>query len=117
MAPHGLRMGRAWGAHGAARGCMETQGLACACMRACGMQPARALLRPHGAAWSRMGPHARAAAAPALCDVRVLAGLAFFEDVHVVGGHALLRDEHLLAAVDDEVAALGVVLQKRAKRR
>jgi hypothetical protein len=48
---------------------------------------------------------------PALCYVEVLVGLAFLEDVHVVGGHALLRDEHLLTAVDDEVAALQMIVQ------
>jgi hypothetical protein len=37
---------------------------------------------------------------------RVLARLALAEDVHVVVRHPLLRDEHLLGAVDHEVAAL-----------
>jgi hypothetical protein len=45
-------------------------------------------------------------ALPALRHIEVLVRLALLEDVHVVGCHALLRDEHLLAAVDDEVATL-----------
>mmetsp|Transcript_25103 Transcript_25103/g.72303 ORF Transcript_25103/g.72303 Transcript_25103/m.72303 type:complete len:422 (-) Transcript_25103:220-1485(-) len=41
-----------------------------------------------------------------LADPGVLRGLLLGEGVHEVVGHALQRDQHLLGAVDDEVAAL-----------
>ncbi len=44
--------------------------------------------------------------APHLSDIGVFGGLRLLVDGDVVAGHALLGDEHLLAAVHDEVAAL-----------
>lgn len=49
--------------------------------------------------------------APALGDGGVLV-VALLVHGHVVVGHALLRDEHLLAAVDHEIAALPQEIMK-----
>ena len=51
-------------------------------------------------------PRAALRGGSALGDPHVLTGLPLLKDVDVVGAHLLLRDEHLLGAVDDEVAAL-----------
>mmetsp|Transcript_26840 Transcript_26840/g.79696 ORF Transcript_26840/g.79696 Transcript_26840/m.79696 type:complete len:309 (-) Transcript_26840:417-1343(-) len=74
---------------------------ACSAARAALLVAARQHLDRHGARVARRVLKHR----PDLCNVRVLGRLALLEHIHVVVGHALLGDEHLLRAVDDKVAA------------
>ncbi len=41
-----------------------------------------------------------------MADETVLGGLFFLEDIDIVVGHTLTRNQHLLAAVNDKVATL-----------